>query len=190
MIWHFGLPNQPSESTDLLDSRLPVHITTWQKDGIRYTQTVLLSTLDEPPFNGHQEVLLVQLAGENIASEYTDADVRVSVRLNPDGEPMLLRLDSGLVRVGPGEAGAVVAAIVAPAESIDSTEGMALGFHGHMPPGTSGNMVIAIPLAPIRQTGMAEALTVIDFDAEFRKVRRAWKRRLPLPSPQPSWVPH
>lgn len=187
LIWRFGLPELPPESTSLLDDRLPIFTTTWLKHGIRYTQTVLLTTTEgESPGASGSDVLLVQLTGENTASEYTDANAGLRVEFS--GHPLPLHLESGLVRWVAGDAAPVLAAINVPAEGVDATEGDALGFHGHMPPGTSGAMTIKIPLDRIQGEAAENALRDLEFDEQFRKVRRAWQQRLPVPAPKPSWL--
>lgn len=189
LIWRFGLPDSPPEDVSLLQGRLPIHTTTWLKNGIQYTQTVLLTTLDEEPAGAAiMDVLLVQLTGENTASEYTDADATLEVELA--GRPLPLRLESGLVGTPGGGGGehVVIAAIGVPAEGVEATDGEELRFHGHMPPGTSGAMTVKIPLGPVDGEASENALLDLVFDEQFRKVRRAWEQRLPVPRPGPSWL--
>jgi hypothetical protein len=47
-----------------------------------------------------------------------------------------------------------------------------------MPPGTSGAMTIKIPLAPLNDAAAMSRLSELEFDEEFRRVKRFWTERL------------
>jgi hypothetical protein len=56
-----------------------------------------------------------------------------------------------------------------------------------MPPGTFGAMTIKIPLAPVEGRDALERLQDLEFDEEFRRVKRFWKSRLEAGLGDISW---
>jgi hypothetical protein len=179
--YHFGLPAQPPDRRWREDDQLPIHHAVWEHQEIRYTQTLLLSRIQPGELmpNGtipEDTVILVQLTGMSLATEYTDAVA--SLQVDVDGQPFKLALDRGLVRAATHHPPLYLAALDVPAEGVDTSSGPRLQFRGHMPPGTSGAMTIKIPLRPLVGTESLNRLLDLEFDDEFRRVRRYWQSRI------------
>lgn len=178
---HFGLPQSPPESRMLEDGKngtLPICRTSWVKDGIRYIETVLVTRLHEgdlmpggqPPADA---VLVVQVAGECLASEYTEATAAFAVEIT--GVSLNLQLCDGIVYAAQAKTPAFLAAIDIPASGIENTNGCQLRFRASMPPGTSGAMTVKIPTATPKTAVELDLLRDLTFDDELRRVKRFWK---------------
>jgi len=177
----FGLPRTPPKRRQLEENRLPIGRTEWETNGIRYTQIVLLTRLEPGELMSGGElpedaVLLVQVLGENTASEYTEATAEFSVQSGGGGPELELR-ESSVIAVGTGEV-SPLAMIEVPATGIAGTRGPALQFRGAMPPGTSGSMTLKIPVNPLSGDAALNRLRELEFDEEFRRVKRFWTDQL------------
>lgn len=179
--YYFGLPPLPPESRLLEDGTLPICRTSWVKDGIRYTETVLVTRLQEgdlmpagqPPADA---VLMVQVAGECLASEYTEAAAAFGVEVG--GAGLNLELRDGMAYAAHPDTPAFLAALDVPASGIENANGRQLRFRGNMPPGTSGSMTIKIPATAPKTTAELDLLRDLNFDDELRRVKRFWKGRV------------
>jgi len=177
----FGLPSTPPKRRELEDKKLPIGRTQWEMNGIRYTQIVLLTRLEpgEPLSGGEltdEAVLLVQVLGENTASEYTEATAEFSMRLGGEARELELHEDR-VCELGCGDA-PPLAVVDIPPTGIGVTRGPALRFRGSMPPGTSGSMTLKIPLNPLKGEPALSRLRELEFDEEFRRVKRFWTDQL------------
>jgi hypothetical protein len=184
----FGLPDTSPTKRELEDRKWPVARTQWERKGVRYTQLVLLTRLSPgqlfPDGRAPDDaVLLVQIIGENTASEYIEATAEFAVAT--EGRRLEIELRDGRVwGTGDGKTN-LLAVIDVAATGIAGTNGSALRFRGSMPPGTSGAMTIKIPLVPPTDEAAARGLAELEFDDEFRRVKRYWAHRVqdgcPLP---------
>jgi hypothetical protein len=177
----FGLPGQPPDRRWREEDRLPIYEAVWEHDAIRYTQIVLISRIGTGEImtgdrHADDAVILVQLTGLSLASTYTDATA--AIQINASGRPIELSLEGGLLRAKPGAITPIFAVVDVPTEGIERSEGTEIRFRGHMPPGTSGSMTIKIPLGPVRDAEALDRLLDLEFDDEFRRVKRFWKARL------------
>jgi hypothetical protein len=181
----FGLPEQPPTRQWREDDRWPICHTEHEKDGIRYTQTVLVTQLDAGSLLAGRDfapksVLLVHIAGENTATEYTEASAAFS--LESGGRPLELILAHGLIYTATTNRNAL-AAVEVPSTGIAGTNGPQLHFRGSMPPGTTGSMTIKIPLFPCPDDQDWETVRDLDFGAELLRVKRFWSQRGESPAP-------
>jgi hypothetical protein len=178
--FHFGLPQQAPERRWREDDTLPICHSRWEKNRIRYTQTVFLTCLemDDPRLlgpAGSNAVLVVHVCGENLAGEYTDASAALAVQV---GDRWLdLELKDGFAYAASAERPVLLAAVEIPATGIESTSGKQLRFRGHMPPGTSGSMTVKIPFAALEQPEAINRLRDLEFDLELGQVKRFWKKQ-------------
>lgn len=177
--YRFGMPAQLPLRRWLEEEGVPVCRTTWEKNGIRYTQSVLItgpeategSLLGQAP----QSVLLVRLAGENTASQYTEASATFAAEV--EGRALHLELRDGVVYAA-GPTGPLLVAVVDVAgEGIAEAAGPRLRFRGNMPPGTSGAMTIKIPAGKLEGEAAISRLRDLEFDDELRCVKRFWRAR-------------
>lgn len=172
MQLHLGMPDQPPGRQWQEEQRLPICHATWDQGGIRYTQTVLISEAEEG------EVLLVMLAGENRAPVYTNA--QASLALTVAGRYLDLELKDGILRAvrGGGKPSVPLGMIEVDASAVRTNSGTHLKFHGDMPPGTSGSMIIKIPSQPPLGEEAVNRLYDLDYDLAMLGAKRLWKERL------------
>lgn len=179
ILLSFGLPEQPPARQWYEETQAPICHTEFVRDGIRYIQTVLATRLGDGPLPHRKDwspkpVLLVHLAGENTAAEYTEANAAFAARI---GKAVLaLELKQGLVLAASGPK-SPLGAVEVPSSGIATTHGTRLVFRGSMPPGTSGSMTIKIPLFHCEGDKDWEDLRDLDFAAELRRVKRFWLNR-------------
>ncbi len=176
----FGLPDTAPVRRELEGGGLPIARTQWERGGIRYTQIVLLTRLGPEGLLtsgglADDSVLLVQLTGENTTNEYAEATAALLERVG--GEPRELELREDRVHVADPPDSPPVAVVAVPATGIHTTRGSALRFRGSMPPGTSGSMTFKIPLRPLSGEAASTRLRELEFDEEFRRVKRFWAER-------------
>jgi hypothetical protein len=179
--YRFGLPERPPDQRWREEDKLPIYHARWECVGIRFTQIVLMSRIESGEVMPAGKipadaVMLVQLTGLSVASEYTDATAAFQVEM--EGDSLDLHLDGGMVRPRDASWPLFLAAVHVPAEGIETHAGPQIRFRGHMPPGTFGAMTIKIPLAPLEGRNAFERLQDLEFDEEFRRVKRFWKSRL------------
>ena len=183
----FGLPRQAPVRRWIEDDLPPICHTTWEKDGIRYTETVLVTRLkagdwSAADFSTTDAVVMVQIFGENFTNEYAGATAELAVERA--GTPLRLELRNDLVFSTNGESNVFLAALDVPASGIASTNGLRLQFHGNIPPGNTGSMTVKLPLVPPRGEDEIEQLRDLQFDQELQRVKRHWKkhgRNTPVP---------
>lgn len=183
----FGLPRQAPVRRWIEDDAPPICHTTWEKDGIRYTETVLVTRRTPGDWTtaslpAAEAVVMVRIFGENFTNEYAGATAELAVERA--GTPRRLELCNDLVFSTSGASNAFVAVLEIPASGIAGTNGMRLEFHGNMPPGNTGSMVVKIPLAPPPGENEIEQLRDLQFDQELQRVKRHWEKRgqgAPLP---------
>ena len=91
LTYDFGLPDGEPARRWIEDECLPIMNTQWETDGIRYTQTALVTRL-EPGGLGFPDmqaddtaVLIVKVHGQNTAQEYRLAHATLSLRADETG---------------------------------------------------------------------------------------------------------
>lgn len=176
----FGLPRRPPVQRWLEDDAPPICHTTWEKDGIRYTETVLVTgrtpgdwaTTSLP---AAEAVVMVRISGENFTNNYAEASAEFSVKRA--GRALNLELRNDLVFSISGVPNSLVAVLEIPASGIVTTNGSRLEFQANMPPGNTGAMVVKLPLRPPQSDGEIEPLRDLQFDQELQRVKRHWARR-------------
>jgi hypothetical protein len=176
--FHFGLPQTPPQQRWLEEEKLPICHTRWESNGIRYTQTVLVTALGEGPLGTgftSNSVLLVHLEGENTRTEYTEARAAFAVMLDGKARRLELRDHSLIQRVSEEGRRVLVGALDIPAEGIRTKAGLALHFEGNIPPSLKGSMTVKIPLGTLAGEKSIGQLEDLEFDRELRRVIRAWK---------------
>jgi predicted MFS family arabinose efflux permease len=175
--YDFGLPRQPPVRRWLEAPGLPICRSTWEHNGIRYTQVVLATRLEagaplSPDTPAADGVLMVRLIGENTASDYTEASAALAVRSGSEVPGLELRGD--LIHLAGTNGGALLAVIEIPAGGMATSKGPALRFSGNMPPGITGSMTLKIPAFRTAGSNQFDRLRDLEFDDELERVKRFW----------------
>ena len=173
----FGLPQSEPLDRGHAEEILSIVSSRWEIGGIRYTQTVLLTRLI--PEGPSLWVLMVQLTGENISREYTDATAAFALTL--DDQTLELEWRHGPVYATHLPDQPLVGLIEIGAEGVEKSSGPRLEFRGHMPPGTSGAMTIKILLDRIAGDEQLDRLHDLEFDDEYRRTKRRWSSEAEAP---------
>ena len=179
-LFAFGMPRDVPARHWLEDDTLPICHTEWMHAGIRYTQSVLLTSLKpEGPVpeqsTAADALLLVQLKGENTASDYTDATAAFATSTGTRCQELEFR--DGLVYATAGTNSVLMAVVDIASSGVVVTNGTELRFKGNMPPGTSGAMVLKIPLGRVDDQPVIDRLLDLEFDQELRRIRKFWSNR-------------
>ncbi len=177
----FGLPRGEPTRRWIEDECLPILHTEWEREGIRYTQTAFVTRL-EPGGLGFPDmqaddtaVLMVKIHGRNVAPEYRTAHATLSLRV--DGRVVPLGLTNDLLYARPGAEARLRAAVEVQGAVPGAADRGQIHFAGHMPPGTDGYMVLRLPFITLDRPDEIERLRDLDFDAEFRRVKKFWQGR-------------
>lgn len=152
----------------------------WREGYIRYSLTwFYLEPITQPaPKRPECRVLMVQLTGENTASEYANASATLSLRYNE--QVLTLQLDGELVQTISGKGLTTLGALRVASEGIDRrSHSTQLGFRGHMPPGTSGAMSVRIPTIQLEKREDLEWLMDLEFEDELRRLHRTQRQATP-----------
>lgn len=185
----FGMPDKKPKRRWREKESLPIYHTAWEEGGIRYTQMVLMTALsgsdpnqlDLPP----NEVLMVRIVGECLASEYTEA--RAAFGMESGGRTFHLTLRDDLVFSTSRSNSPPLALIDLPSGGVATLSGTRLHFHASMPPSDSGGMTVKIPLGRLRGEEEIKQLRSLDFKDEWAHLKRVYSRRvkegLPLSLP-------
>lgn len=193
----FGMPVGEPVRRWVEDDCLPIMNTEWEHDGIRYTQTALVARfgVGDPGFRTSPVdatfVLIVRILGKNTAQEYRLAHATLSVSVDDQPLPVVLR--DGLLFAdqsgispqsdslamgalgGQGKGESLLAAVEVQGAAQGTQENGKVHLAGNMPPGTDGFMVVRIPMVPPEHPDDLERLRNLEFDAEFRRAKRFWQ---------------
>ncbi|HWI58490.1 MAG TPA: hypothetical protein VNZ22_14795, partial [Bacillota bacterium] len=175
LVFRFGLPRTPPAK---LWREGEVLRGLWVTNGVRYTETVLLT-----PVNGNGRsnlVLLVNIQGENTNSEYAEAAAELV--LETGRQQQELELKEGLLWRVEGGVRSLIGALEIPQSGVKVAQGKTLQFAGNMPPSEKGSMTLKIPLEPLESNQAAEWLSDLEFAAELRQAIKPRKETLPFPS--------
>lgn len=170
----FGLPVVAPSRRFWLDE-VPILQTEWENGGVRYTQRVLVTRWGEGPLDGLTDdaVLVVQIAGESLVQEYTNATASLAVQAGKEIRPLELR--GGWVYQRPGGGDTPLAFLDIPSVGIVTTNGLRLQFQGHMPPANSGAMTLVVPRQPLTAGAVRDRVVDLDFNETLHRVRQFWR---------------
>jgi hypothetical protein len=184
---HFGLP-EPMER-HIQDESIPMCITTWERDGVRITQTAFATTLDgakpkgPPPAPDACAVAMVRFDLTNTTDEPQTARLPMTLFSDTNSEP--LRLDCrGLIWNGNLLRGQVVAAGLSKLSPNPSAWTVPLAAH------ETRSVILKLPYLPLVKPSEATALAVLNFERERRNTANYWRRvlnqsaRLITPEPE------
>ena len=176
----FGLPPQPPVRRWLENEAVPICRTSWEQNHIRYTQTVLVTRLSEGDLLpggvlATDAVLLVNLFGENTATEYTVATAAFAVQAGD--QTLEVEWRDGFVHLAGPKNTPPLAWVDIPSGGIAGTRGARLRFQGNLPPATTGSMTVKLPLAALDREEARQRLQDLNYDEEFQRVKRFWIER-------------
>lgn len=171
----FGLPPAPPLRRFLLDN-VPILQTEWEHLGIRYVQRVCITRLGDGPLDGAAEdaLLVVQIHGESMVQEYTNASASLAVQVGGNFWPLELR--GGWIYCPGQQNPHPLAFLDIPSVGVVKTNGLRLEFQGHMPPANTGSMTLFIPRHPITPGNSADRLLDLDVNEILGRVRDYWRR--------------
>lgn len=180
--YDFGLPPHPPAQR-WREADTPILQTLWETGGVKYTQKVLVTRLErgDPPRSAGtpEAVLLVQIFGECVAPEYTNAAAALAVTAGERALPLELQGDRILL-LG-GKEPVLLGVVDVAGSGIAATNGLRLRFQGHMPPGTSGAMTLKLPQRVLASQAELDQLRDLDFEEELLRVKKYWKDRADPP---------
>jgi hypothetical protein len=188
--YEFGLPSTPP-SERWREADTPILQTLWETGGVKYTQKVLVTRLDQgdPPVSASAEeaVLMVQVFGQCVAAEYTNAAASFSVRAAD--RPLNLELNGDQILLLGGKEPVFLGVLDVAGSGVAGTNGPQLRFQGNMPPGTSGAMTFKLPQRALAGNEHLNQLRDLDFDEEFQRVKKFWKNQTgPAARPPVVWA--
>jgi len=174
--FRFQLPGEPVFRT-IEEESLPICHTTWERNGIRITQTAFVTELTGTKANGPvppADIFAVFMA-KFVLSNNTSAPQSASLPMTytTDRETKLLRLgEKGKLWLGDNLRAQFVSR-VAP-----TVEKEALHWSWTLAPGESMRVVVKIPYLVLTEKSEHDALAKLDFDTEQHEIAGYWRRRL------------
>ena len=173
--FHFDLPDQPVER-HLEEDSLPICVTTWERDGIRITQTALATVLDgvkqEAPAPPPDDcaVALLRFDFTNTTGTTRAAGLLTTIR---GGENYKLRVDShGLIWHGDQLRGQFLA------EAHPTASTNQLSWSVALPPHGTKSVYVKMPFLPLLDPSAATALAALDFAQERSATANYWRKML------------
>jgi hypothetical protein len=153
----------------------PAQVKLWVTNGIRYTQTVLLTSATLHPERPDKTakttpVLLVNIEGENTNSEYAEAFATLALEV--DGRLQQLELRGGSVLRQSQSTTNLVAALEIPESGVKLASGELLRFSGSIPPSLKGSMTLKVALERLDSLEAEDRLRELDFETTLRQARK------------------
>jgi hypothetical protein len=176
--FEFGNNGEPAQRS-LQEDSLPICETTWDKDGLRVTQTAFLTELngtkadaDVPPADAFA-VVVAKFVFENRSQ--TAKTARLPLTYASGDKPQGLRSDAqGRLWLGDHLRGAVIA------NREPKAEKDCLVWVWELAPGESQTVVVKLPYVVLTADSEQDALGRLDFETERRAVADYWRRRLDM----------
>ena len=171
----FGLPDKPVER-HIEDEFIPTCITTWERDGIRITQTAFATTLDgartdAPPAPDETAVAMLRFDFTNTTGGSLTSSLPITI--TADGTTYDVRVDSqGLIWNGDQLRCQIVADGVTVVSTNQLSYSVPLAAH------KTKSVVIKVPYLPLVERSEADALTALDFQAQQKATGDYWRRAL------------
>jgi hypothetical protein len=174
--FRFGSHDRPA-ARRLQEDSIPICETTWQTNGIRLTQTALLTELDGARADGQVPpadaltVFLVQFVFTNTLS--TPQSVTLPFTYQAGDKPGTLRLDEkGFLWLGENLRGQIMTPVP------PAVQGDGFTWSWHLAPGQAQEVLFKIPYVPLQGTKEQTALERLDFESQRTAVAGYWRRRL------------
>jgi hypothetical protein len=169
----FELPAQPVER-HIEEESIPTCITTWERDGVRITQTAFATSLDgtvadgPPPAPDACAVAMLRFDFTNTSGDERTAALPFTIRGGETYEH--LRIDGqGLIWNGGQLRGQLIA---------DGTAGVSsnhISWSAPLSPHGTKTVFVKMPYLPLIETGEAKALVALDFERERKATGDYWR---------------
>ena len=176
-VWvAFGPLPQPVER-HLEEESIPICHTTWETNGLRFSETALVTELDGakagppvPPADV-SAVFVARWVIGNLSAAPRSATLPLTY--SAGGKPKALRLDEqGRLWLGPNLRGQVLA------DSPPAAAGESLRWTWTLAPGQSQTLVVKLPYLVLTEKSEQAALERLDLETERAAVAGYWRRRL------------
>ncbi|HOV75321.1 MAG TPA: hypothetical protein PK967_15235 [Candidatus Hydrogenedentes bacterium] len=178
-IWcEFGLPPEAMKDRTLVDGCLPMTITSWELNGVRYTQTAFAAPIAGIPGDGERVLaddpiaLYVRFAMEPVAN--VPARARLRIASSDGGGTESLELDGPAI-----VAGKQLRILVSNTKGL-SGNGHVVHYEANIAPGGPSRVLdMAIPFVTLRKNDPeTDRLLPVRFDTMFDATRSYWRKRI------------
>jgi len=174
----FGLPPEAMKDRTLVDGCLPMAITTWELDGVRYTQTAFAAPIADIPGNGERVLaddpmaLYVRFAMETAAHVPARAHLRITSEDGGGTESLVV--DGHAIA-----AGEHWRMLVSHTEGL-SENGHAVHYEMDLAPGGPSRVLdMVIPFITLHKNDPeTDRVLPVHFDAAFEAIRSYWQKRI------------
>jgi lysophospholipase L1-like esterase len=184
----FGLPDKPIER-HIEDESIPTLVTTWERGGLRITQTGFATTLDgvkpdaPPPAPDATAVTMLRFDFTNTTDHALVASLPITIT-NGENDTAFQIDNQGLIHVGNLVRGQIIAH-----DPLLSTLSEKLIWSAPIAAHETKSVVIKVPYLPLIEPSEADTLKTLDFQREQIATRDYWRRvlnksaRLIIPEP-------
>jgi hypothetical protein len=172
----FGLPDKPVER-HIEDESIPTCITTWERDGLRITQTAFATTLDginaaaPPPAPDATAVVMLRFDFTNPTGGSLVANLPITI-FGGDNYDRLHLDDQGLIWNGNRLRGQVVA------NDLPSVATNQLYWSTPLAAHETKSVILKLPYLPLVTPSEAASLTALNFERERKATGDYWRRVL------------
>jgi hypothetical protein len=172
----FGLPDKPVER-HIEDESLPICITTWERNGVRITQTAFATTLAgtkadaPPPAPDACAVAMLRFDFTNSTSHSHMAELPITILSDTNFEHLRLN-DRGLIWDGKLLRGQVIADRLPVVLTNQLDWSVPLAAH------EAKSIIIKLPYLPLTEPSEVAALNALDFEREGNATADYWRRVL------------
>jgi hypothetical protein len=174
--FEFGLPDKPAER-HIEEESIPTCITTWERDGVRVTQTAFATTLAgtkpdaPPPAPDACAVAMLRFDFTNTTGSSQMAELPIKLRIAETYENV--RLDSqGLIWNSNQLRGQIVA------DSLPVVSSNQLGWNAPLAAHEGKFVTLKVPYLPLIESSECGALSALDFETERKATGDYWRGTL------------
>ena len=178
----FGLPDGAPVLRWIENGCLPMIHERWDKDGVRYEQTVFATRLEAgglgfPEMKADDTtVLMMRVMVRNLSDHEAAASAAISLQADDHAKPLELR-DGLLYAKLPGGGEKLRCQVQVPDGAEARIADGRFAISGLLPANAEAFVVVKIPFITLDRDGEVERLRGLDFAAEFERVRSFWQAR-------------
>ncbi|HXS68498.1 MAG TPA: hypothetical protein VN761_06610, partial [Candidatus Polarisedimenticolia bacterium] len=172
----FGLPDKPIER-HIEDESVPTLITTWERNGMRITQTAFATTLqganaDAPPPPDATAVAMLRFDFTNTTDAPLTATLPITLTNNATGTTPFQVTAEGLLQNDNQVRGQIVAD---PSPTVENNE---LHWSAPLAAHAAKSIIIKVPYLRLVETSETEALKSLNFEQERKNTGDYWRHAL------------